>query len=156
MSRFTLAALLAASVLAVTPAVHAQDATPADLTAFNTACAGAATFLLGEVPEGTDPATILTPLCACLDTGFKDQPQKDIDILAADLRGEGTDELHAAHGGYEAVEEKARDVLNACYATPEVMALMAPPENPPPADPAAPAAPADPTAPADPAPAPAQ
>ena len=136
MSRLAFAALMAAAVLAVIPAVQAQD-TPADMTAFSEACAGAATFLLGEVPEGTDPATILTPLCACLDTGFKGEPQKDVDILAADLRGEGTDELHAAHGSYEAVEEKAREVLNACYATPEVMALMAPPENPPPADPAA-------------------
>ena len=147
MSRLAFAALMAAAVLAVIPAVQAQD-TPADMTAFSEACAGAATFLLGDVPEGTDPATILTPLCACLDTGFKDQPQKDVDILAADLRGEGTDELHAAHGSYEAVEEKARDVLNACYATPEVMSLMAPPENPPPADPAAPTDPAAPAAPA--------
>ena len=168
MSRFAFAALLAASVLAVMPAAHAQDTTPADMTAFDQACAGAATFLLGDVPEGTDPATILTPLCACLDTGFKDQPQKDVDILAADLRGEGTDEAHAAHGDYEAVEAKAREVLNTCYASPEVMALMAPPENPPPADPAAApadpaaapadpaAAPADPAAPANPAAAPAQ
>lgn len=152
MSRFALAALLAVSVLAAIPAAHAQD-TPADLTVFNEACAGAAAFLLGDVPADTDPATILTPLCACLDTGFKDSPQKDVDILAADLRGEGTDELHTAHGGYAAVEEKARDVLNTCYASPEVQALMAPPANPAPADPATPA---DPAAPADPAPAPAQ
>jgi len=150
MSRFAFAALMAASMLAAIPAAQAQD-TPADLTGFNTACAGAAQFLLGDLPEGTDPATILTPLCACLDTGFKDSPQKDVDILAADLRGEGTEEAHTAHGDYEAVEAKARDVLNACYASPEVMALMAPPENPPPADPAA-----DPAAPADPAAAPAQ
>jgi len=140
MSRPVLAAFMAAAVLAVTPAAYAQGE-PADLAAFHEACAGAPQYLLGDVPEGTDPATILTPLCACLDTGFKDMPQADVDILAADLRGEGTDELHAAHGSYEAVENKARDVLNACYATPEVMALMAPPENPPPADPAAPAEP---------------
>jgi hypothetical protein len=141
MSRFAFAALMAASMLAAIPAAQAQD-TPADMAVFNAACAGAAEFLLGDVPEGTDPATILTPLCACLDTGFKDSPQKDVDILAADLRGEGTEEAHAAHGDYEAVEERARDVLNACYASPEVMALMAPPENPSPVDPAAPADPA--------------
>jgi hypothetical protein len=151
MSRVVFAAFMAASLLAAVPAAHAQD-TPADFTAFNAACAGASQFLLGDVAEGTDPATILTPLCGCLDTGFKDFPQADIDILAVDLRGEGTDELHAAHGSYDAVEEKARDVLNTCYASPEVMALMAPPENPPPADPATPAEPA----PADPAAAPAQ
>lgn len=139
MSRFAFAALMAASMLAAIPAAQAQD-TPADLTGFNAACAGAAEFLLGDVPEGTDPATILTPLCACLDNGFKDSPQQDIDILAADLLGEGTEELHAAHGNYEAVEAKARDVLNACYASPEVMSLMPPPEAPSAADPAAPAA----------------
>lgn len=144
MSRFAFAALMAASMLAAIPAAQAQD-TPADLTGFNVACAGAAEFLLGDVPEGTDPATILTPLCACLDSGFKDSPQQDVDILAADLMGEGTEELHAAHGNYEAVEAKARDVLNACYASPEVTSLMPAPENPAPADPAAdPAAPAAP------------
>lgn len=146
MSRLALAAIMAASLLAAIPAARAQD-TPADLTTFDQACAGAQAFLLGEVPAGIDPATILTPLCACLDTGFKDLPQKDIDILAVDLRGEGTDELHTAHGSYQAVEDKARDVLNSCYATPEIMSLMTPPENPPPADA---------TTPAEPAPAPAQ
>ena len=153
MSRFAFAALMAASLLAAIPAAQAQD-TPADLTGFNAACAGAAEFLLGEVPEGTDPATILTPLCACLDTGFKDSPQQDVDMLAADLLGEGTEELHAAHGSCEALEAKARDVLNTCYASSEVMGLMAPPENPSPVDPAA--APTDPAVPADPAAAPAQ
>ncbi|RYH13480.1 MAG: hypothetical protein EON57_01885, partial [Alphaproteobacteria bacterium] len=111
MSRFAFAALMAASMLAAIPAAQAQE-TPADLTAFNQSCAGAAQFLLGDVPEGTDPATILTPLCACLGTGFANSPQKDVDILAADLRGEGTDEAHAAHGSYDVVEEKAREVLN--------------------------------------------
>jgi hypothetical protein len=154
MSRLTLAALLASSLLALAPA-YAQETTPADMTKFDEACAGAQQFLLGEVPAGTDPATILTPLCACLDTGFKDFPQKDVDILATDLRGEGTEEAHTAHGAYADVEAKARDVLNTCYASPEVQALMAPPENPAPAE--APAAPAEGTQPATPAePAPAQ
>lgn len=144
MSRFALAALLAASLFAATPSAYAQD-TPADLAGFNAACAGAEMFLLGEVPEGTDAQAILTPLCGCLATGFADLPQADVDILAIDLRGEGTEELHVAHGNYEAVEETARDVLNACYASPEISALMVPPENEapaedePPADPEAPA-----------------
>jgi hypothetical protein len=125
--------MMAASLLAASPAVQAQDA-PADLAGFNEACAGAEMFLLGEVPEGTDAQSILTPLCGCLATGFADLPQADIDILATDLRGQGTDELHAAHGSYEAVEEKARDVLNACYASPEISALMVPPENEAPAE----------------------
>jgi len=158
--RFTLAALMAVSVLVAIPAVQAQDA-PADLSGFNAACAGAELFLLGEVPEGTDATSILTPLCGCLATGFGDLPQADIDILAIDLRGEGTDELHTAHGNYQSVEDKARDVLNACYASPEISALMAPPENEVPADAVAPAeteapaetAPADPAAPAETAPA---
>lgn len=130
MSRLTLAALLAASVLAAAPAVRAQDAQPADLTAFNEACAGAQQFLLGDVPAGVDPATILTPLCSCMDTQFKDFPQKDVDILAADLRGEGTQEAHDAHGSYTEVEDKARAGLNTCYASPEVQAVMAPSETP--------------------------
>jgi len=148
MSRLAFAALMAASLLAAMPA-HAQDTPTADMTAFDTACAGAQQFLLGEVPAGTDPVTIMTPLCACLNTGFKGETQKDVDVLSADLRGEGTDEVHAAHGSYQAVEDKARDVLNACYSSPEILPLMMPPENPPPADPAA--APADPAAPAAPA-----
>jgi hypothetical protein len=148
MSRLTLAVLLASSLLAVVPA-QAQETTPADLGGFNEACAGAQQFLLGEVPAGVDPTSILTPLCACLDTGFKDLPQKDVDILATDLRGEGTEEAHAAHGGYDAVEGKAREVLNTCYASPEVQAVMVTPE--------AAGAPAEATpAPAEPAPAPAQ
>ncbi len=153
MSRLSLAALFAATLLTVAPVAAQETTAPADLTAFGEACAAAGQYLLGDVPEGTDPATILTPLCACMNTGFKDLPQKDVDILAADLRGEGTEEAHAAHGAYEGVEDKAREVLNACYASPEVQSLMAPPENPPPAE----TAPADPAAaPAETTPAPAQ
>jgi hypothetical protein len=149
MRHFVFSTLMAASMLAALPA-SAQD-TPTDMTGFNEACAGAATFLLGDLPEGTDPSTVLTPLCACLETGFSPFPQKDVDILALDLRGEGTEEAHTAHGDYLGVEDRARDVLNTCYAAPEVQSLMAIPENPPPADGTAPA-----DAPADAEPAPAQ
>lgn len=151
MSRLALAAVMAVSVLALAPGARAQDA-PADFTAFTAACTGAQQFLLGNIPPGIDATKILTPLCGCLNTQFKDFPQKDVDILAADLRGEGTEEAHTAHGSYAAVEEKARNALNTCFASPEVQAAM--PEAP--AAPATPAAPADPAAPAAPTPAPAQ
>jgi len=134
--------------LSASPAALAQ--TPADFTKFSETCLAAQTFLLGEVPDGVDASLILTPLCGCLTGAFKDMPQKDVDILAADLRGEGTDELHAAHGSYEKVTELAREGLTTCFASPEVTAAMqavTPPAAP--ADPAA-AAPADPAAPATP------
>ncbi len=121
----------------ITPVAFAQ--TPADFTSFSASCQTAAPFLLGEVPAGVDASSVLTPLCGCLVTHFKDMPQKDVDILAADLRGEGTDELHAAHGSYEAVTELARQGLTTCFATPEVSAAMQ--AATPPADPAAPATP---------------
>ena len=161
MPRFALAAAMAVSVLALAPGAQAQNAAPADFTAFNSACAGAQQFLLGNIPEGVDATKILTPLCGCLVTQFKDFSQKDVDILAADLRGEGTEEAHTAHGDYATVEEKARTALNTCFASPEVQAAMpaapAAPATPAPAAPATPApAPANPAAPATPAPAPAQ
>ena len=134
-------AILMAIGLMVVPAV-AQ--TPADLTQFTAACQGGEAFLLGQVPEGIDSAPILTPLCGCLANAFKDLPQKDVDMLAADLRGEGTDEAHAAHGDYTGLTERAREGLTTCFASPEVSAAMAaaqPPAEPAPADPAAPATP---------------
>ncbi len=130
-------------------AMPAVAQTPADLTQFTAACQGGETFLLGQVPEGVDSASILTPLCGCLTTAFKELPQNDVDMLAADLRGEGTDEAHAAHGDYTGLTERAREGLTTCFASPEVTAAMAaaqPPAEPAPADPAAtdPAAPATP------------
>lgn len=141
---FALAGMIALSFI---PAAQAQTA--ADFTKFSETCLAAETFLLGEVPEGVDSSLILTPLCGCLTGAFKDMPQKDVDILAADLRGEGTDELHAAHGSYEKVTDLAREGLTTCFASPEVTAAMqaAAPPAAAPADPAAPA-PADPAAPA--------
>jgi hypothetical protein len=70
-------------------------------------------------------------------------PQADVDMLAADLRGEGTDEAHTAHGSYEALANTARDGVNACFATPEVVAAV---EANVPAEPAAPAEPEAPAA----------
>ena len=132
-------------MLALSLAPTAQAQTPADFTKFTETCLAAQAFLLGEVPEGVDASLILTPLCGCLTGAFKDMPQKDVDILAADLRGEGTDELHAAHGSYEKVTELAREGLTTCFASPEVTAAMQTTmpssASPAPADPAAPAAP---------------
>ncbi|MDC9823906.1 hypothetical protein PRN20_09180 [Devosia sp. ZB163] len=120
--RFVAAALAGLIGLSAVPPALAQ--TPADTAGFSQACLGGATFLLGQVPEGADATTILTPLCGCLGTAFKDMSQKDIDMLAADLRGEGTDEAHTAHGNYQGLTELAREGLNNCFASPEVVAAM--------------------------------
>ena len=148
-ARTAFAAFAGMLVLSLASTVQAQ--TPADFTKFNETCLAAEAFLLGEVPDGVDSSLILTPLCGCLTGAFKDMPQKDVDVLAADLRGEGTDELHAAHGSYEKVTELAREGLTTCFASPEVTAAMQTtmPPAAAPADPAAPA-PADPAAPATP------
>lgn len=140
--RIALAAIAGLITFSVTPAALAQA--PADFTKFSESCLTAEAFLLGEVPAGVDSSLIMTPLCGCLSGAFKDLPQKDIDVLAADLRGEGTDEAHTAHGAYEKVSEAAREGLTTCFASPEVTAAMqavAPPEAAPAPD-AAPAAPA--------------
>lgn len=144
--RTVFAALVGLMTISATPAAFAQ--TPADFAKFTESCLTAEAFLLGEVPAGVDSSLILTPLCGCLTGAFKDLPQKDVDILAADLRGEGTDEAHTAHGSYEKVSESAREGLTTCFASPEVTAAMqaATPPAPAPADPAA--APATPAAPA--------
>lgn len=137
--RIAFAALAGLIALSAAPAALAQTAP--DFTKFTESCLGAETFLLGDVPAGVNSATILTPLCGCLTTAFKDMPQKDIDILGLDLRGDGTDEAHAAHGDYAAVEEAAREGLTTCFANPDVTAAMqAATPDAPAADPAAPAA----------------
>jgi hypothetical protein len=132
------AAIAAAATLFVMPTM-AQ--TPTDLTQFNASCQGGELFLIGEMPEGTDSSSILTPLCGCLGTAFKDMPQKDVDMLAADLRGEGTDEAHTAHGDYVGLTERARVGLNSCFASPDVAAALQAAQPPTAADPAAPATP---------------
>lgn len=136
--------LFAAVTAAALFAAPSIAQTPADLTQFTSSCQGGAAFLLGEVPAGVDSASILTPLCGCLTTAFAELPQKDVDMLAADLRGEGTDEAHTAHGDYAGLTERARGGLTTCFASPDVAAAMAaaqPPADPAPADPMAPATP---------------
>ncbi len=110
--------------MTVLSAMPASAQTPASLTAFDEACMGGEAFLLGQVPAGVDTSTVLTPLCGCLNTRFKDMDQKDVDMLAADLRGEGTDEAHNAHGGYANLTERAREGLNNCFASEEVSAAL--------------------------------
>jgi hypothetical protein len=126
---------MAASVacLMSMPAAFAQSA---DMTQFASACAGGADFLLGQLPEGTESEPILTPLCACLNQSFGTLPQKDIDILTADLKGEGTDEAHTAHGNYANLAETARVGLQTCFESPEVAAAI---KASVPAEPATPA-----------------
>jgi hypothetical protein len=136
--RTSLAAAALACLLSA-PSAFAQSAT--DMTSFSAACAAGGTFLLAQYPEDTPAEPILTPLCACLDTTFSTLPQADVDMLASDLRGEGTEEAHTAHGNYEALANTARDGVNACFATPEVVAAV---EANVPAEPAAPVEPATP------------
>jgi len=115
-------ALLSLFSLAAIPAASAQ--TPVDFAGFNQSCMGAATFLLGQVPPEVDSASILTPLCGCLQASFGALSQADVDELAADLGGTSTDESHAAHGDYERLLETASSSLQSCYAMPEVIAAL--------------------------------
>ena len=89
--RTALAILAGSLTIALSAPVSAQ--TPADFTKFSEACLGAQAFLIGELPDGTDPASILTPLCACIVTAFAPLTQPEVDMLAADLRGESTEEI---------------------------------------------------------------
>lgn len=120
--RHAIAAVFAAGAFSATPMAMAQ--TPADFVRFTESCLGATAFLLGEVPPELDAGSIMTPLCGCLVTSFADLPQADVDVLAADLRGESDDASHAAHGDYQRVLERAGTGLQACFNSPEVMAAM--------------------------------
>ena len=121
---FRTAFAVLAGALTLALAAPASAETPADFAKFTEACLGAQQFLIGELPAGTDPATILTPLCTCIVTAFAPFSQPEIDILATDLRGEATEESHAAFPTYAALEEKARDGLTTCFSSPEIIALM--------------------------------
>src|SRR5690349_14963667 len=106
MSRF----LAAAAVIGLlfTPSAMAQTT---DTGPFLEACTAA-----GPEAFGLADAAQLTSFCGCLATGLSTRPQADLDILASDLKGDSTEATHTAHGNYEAVEEAARDVVNACLA----------------------------------------
>lgn len=123
-TRLRILIAVAASVACLFSAPMAFAQSGADLTQFSAACTGGAEFLLGQMPEGTEAEPILSPLCACLNTTFGALPQNDIDMLTADLRGEGTDEAHTAHGNYAALAETARTGLQTCFEAPEVVAAV--------------------------------
>ena len=93
----------------------------ADFTAFRAACRHGAAFLVGEVPEGADVAPVLAVLCPCLEAGFADFSQPEIDALAADLRTGTSDEARAAYPAYEELKTKATGVLGICFSSPEVL-----------------------------------
>ncbi len=93
MSRLSASAVVfTLATLAVAPTASAQSAV--DFTGFTQSCMGAAVFLLGDVPPEVDSASVLTPLCGCLETSFGALSQGDVDELAADLAGTSTDETH--------------------------------------------------------------
>ncbi|MGV3491479.1 MAG: hypothetical protein ACO1OG_09170 [Devosia sp.] len=137
--RVSLAAVAALACLFTAPAAMAQST--ADLTAFNAACTGGESFLIGQLPEGTDTALITTPLCACLAQSFGTLPQADVDMLTADLTGAATDETRAASPNYPALAQTAQAGLQACMQSPEVVAAFEAALPPEPVEPAAEPAP---------------
>lgn len=120
LNKLALAAMIAATLGASGPAM----AQTADMTAFNTACAGSQEFLVGEVPAGVDAPALMTALCACVATSFATFPQAEIDMLTTDLAQTSTDETHAAYPEYAALQQKAGTALGACFASPDVAALL--------------------------------
>ena len=134
LQKLTFAALIALALGAAAPA-YAQES---DMTAFSQACVGAQAFLVGELPPEVDTTKLMTALCGCVAADFKVLPQADVDMLTSDLNQTATDETHAAHPDYAALEQRAGEGLGTCFASAEILALL----PPPPAEPAAPAAPA--------------
>lgn len=101
------AAAMAALVLMAAPA----QAQVADTGPFVAACNSE-----GGKFFGLESADAVGSLCTCLASEFSVRPQADLDILTKDLMLESTEEDHAAHGSYEAVEEAARDSVDKCAA----------------------------------------
>ncbi len=108
-------------VLALVGSAGPVLAQSADFTAFRAACADGGTFLLGEAPEGKDVGPLIEALCPCLETGFGDFSQAEVDALEADLRTGSTDEAQAAYPAYEQLQAKATGVLGVCLSSPEVV-----------------------------------
>jgi hypothetical protein len=138
--RVSLFALAIAGCLFAAPAARAAD--PADFTKFTAACATAGPMLLGDVPATVDTSTIVTPLCSCLVTEFKDFSQPEVDMLTSDLAGTATEDSRKAYTDYEALSSKAGTGLQKCFQTDEVTKAMAAAQPPAPETPAAPTAPA--------------
>lgn len=117
MRRFTSIAF-AACVLAA-PSLAPAPAFSAEFEAFRAACLSAQQFLIGDVPEGKNAQPVLDVLCPCLETGFAELSQPEVDALEVDLRTGGSDNPYE---DYEALQDKATEVLGACFASDEVMA----------------------------------
>ncbi|HZY68819.1 MAG TPA: hypothetical protein VFE52_09535 [Devosia sp.] len=100
----------------------AAPAAAADFTAFRAACASGGAFLIGEVPEGKNVQPVLDALCPCLETGFAEFTQPEIDALAADLRTGDSAEAEAMYPAYAELKDKATPILGACFASEAVMA----------------------------------
>lgn len=110
------AACLAATALLPTTTIAAE------MTAFHEACIGAQEFLIGPVPEGKDAQPVLDALCPCLETGFAEYTQPEVDALTSDLRTGSPEEAMASYPEYEQLQEKATTVLGGCFASEAVMA----------------------------------
>jgi hypothetical protein len=120
--------LISRSIAVLPLAAMLALATPtlaADFTAFRAACLAAGPFLIGEVPEGKDTQPVLEALCPCLETGFAEYSQPEIDALEADLRTGTSDESRASYPAYEELQTKATEVLGACFSSEAVMEAAA-------------------------------
>lgn len=111
--------LLAAAALLGLLLTAPASAQVADTAPFLAACTAA-----GPEAFGLSTAEQSAAACGCIAADLSARPQADLDILAADLKGESTAETRAAHGSYEAVEEAARDSVGKCLA--EVTGVAAP------------------------------
>ncbi len=118
---FIVRCVIAAS-LALSTAFPATSAPAADFTAFRAACLNGAAFLIGEVPEGKYPQPVMDALCPCLEAGFAEFEQEEIDALEADLRTGTSDEAKATYPAYEELQSKATAVLGTCFSSDAVMA----------------------------------
>ena len=114
--RHLLAATLALSALTIGPA------SAADFAAFRDACLNGGPFLVGDVPGGKSGQPVLDALCPCLEAGFADYSQAEIDVLEADLRTVAPGEVKPTYPAYEELQDKATAVLGTCFASEEVMA----------------------------------
>ena len=116
---------LVSAVLLCLVAVPAEAQQALDLSKFEAACLANGTMLTGQLPPEVDPASVLTPLCACISGQLASFPQVDIDMLAKDLSDEATDVDRAAYGDYDGLVVRAGGAVNACLYDPRV--LGAPP-----------------------------
>ena len=121
---------LAALALAAL-AVPAAPAAAADFAKFRLACHSeqAAAFLLGPEASREQADAVLGVLCPCLEQGFAQLSQPQIDALAADLRTGSSDEAKAKYAGYADLQQTATGVLGVCFSKDEVTRVLLPPAS---------------------------